>query len=119
MGYSAFFSPDLGNYPVVCIHEKLTGQPCPSCGLSHSFSLILAGRIDEAIGWNKYSVRVFLFFFLQLLLRGIFSLVYIRAADTRTRNGIVTADIVITITLFLIAFIPFMEFLVRSFAGMF
>ena len=44
-GYSLIFSPDRNEYPVVCIHEKLTGVPCPSCGLSHSFSLILRGRI--------------------------------------------------------------------------
>jgi len=119
MGYSAFFSPDLGNYPVVCIHEKLTGEPCPSCGLSHSFSLILSGRTDEALAWNEYSVRVFLFFFLQLLMRFVLSVFYIRASATRSRNAIVSADIVITITLFLIAFIPFMEFVLRSFAGMF
>jgi hypothetical protein len=119
MGYSAFFSPDLGNYPVACIHEKLTGEPCPSCGLSHAFSLILSGRTDEALEWNEYSVRVFLFFFLQLILRGVLSGFYIRASGTRSRNAIVTTDIVITMTLFLVAFIPFMEFVVRSFAGMF
>lgn len=119
MGYSAFFSPDLGNYPVVCVHEKLTGDPCPSCGLSHSFSLILSGRFDEAIAWNSYSVRVFLFFFLQLLMRGVFAIFYIRASDTRSRNAIVTTDIVITITMFLAAFVPFMQFVVRSFSGLF
>ncbi len=37
--YSGFFSPDKDNYPVVCIHERLTGEQCASCGLSHSFSL--------------------------------------------------------------------------------
>ncbi len=119
MGYSAFFSPNLGNYPVVCIHEKLTGEPCPSCGLSHAFSLILSGRTDEALGWNEYSVRVFLFFFLQFFLRGVFSIVHIRAEGTRARNAIVSTDIVITITLFLLAFLPFMKFVVRSFAAMF
>jgi len=31
MLYSGIFSPDTGDYPVVCIHEKLTGQPCASC----------------------------------------------------------------------------------------
>ena len=31
--YSGIFSPDKDNYPVTCIHEKLTGLPCVSCGL--------------------------------------------------------------------------------------
>ena len=66
MGYSGFYSPDENEYPVVCIHEKLTGEQCPSCGLSHAFSLIIRGRIDEALLLNSASLRVFLFFALQL-----------------------------------------------------
>ncbi len=49
MIYSGIFSPDKDDYPVTCIHEKLTGQPCVSCGLSHSFSLIVRGRIGGSI----------------------------------------------------------------------
>ncbi|HQM70680.1 MAG TPA: DUF2752 domain-containing protein, partial [Bacteroidales bacterium] len=71
--YSAVFSPDKDNYPVPCIHEKITGQECPSCGLSHSFSLILRGRIGEAYDWNSNGMRVFLFFVCQLLMRIFFS----------------------------------------------
>jgi len=69
MGYSVFYSPDTGQYPVSCIHEKLTGEPCPSCGLSHAFSLIVRGRISEALEWNSTSLRVFLFFAVQLVMR--------------------------------------------------
>ena len=73
--YSGIFSPDQNNYPVVCIHEKITGEPCFSCGLSHSFSLIVRGRISEAYQWNIYGMRVFLFFISQLVLRiGLFTL---------------------------------------------
>ncbi|HPT11537.1 MAG TPA: DUF2752 domain-containing protein [Bacteroidales bacterium] len=69
MGYSVYYSPDKNDYPVVCFHEKITGQPCPSCGLSHAFSLIVRGRFDEAIMWNQYSVRVFIFFLVQFIIR--------------------------------------------------
>lgn len=69
MGYSAFYSPDTGRYPVGCIHEKLTGEPCPSCGLSHAFSLIVRGRVAEALEWNSTALRVFLFFAVQLAMR--------------------------------------------------
>jgi hypothetical protein len=114
MGYSAFFSPDRGNYPIVCIHEKLTGEPCPSCGMSHSFSLILQGRIDEAIEWNRFSVRVFLFFFLQLILRVLFSIRYLKEQTIAMRNAIVTSDIVVTVVMFFLAFLPFLKFLAIS-----
>ncbi len=69
MGYSGFYSPDENEYPVVCIHEKLTGEQCPSCGISHAFSLIIRGRTDEALLLNSASLRVFLFFALQLVMR--------------------------------------------------
>jgi hypothetical protein len=69
MGYSFLFSPEEDSYPVVCIHEKITGEPCPSCGMSHAFSLIVRGRIDEALQWNSYSLRIFLFFVVQLVMR--------------------------------------------------
>ena len=44
--YSGIFSPEKDNYPITCLHEQLTGKPCVSCGLSHSFSLIVRGRIN-------------------------------------------------------------------------
>ncbi|HKK43442.1 MAG TPA: DUF2752 domain-containing protein, partial [Bacteroidales bacterium] len=83
IAYSGIFSPDKNNYPVVCIHEKLTGQPCVSCGLSHSFSLIVRGRFHEAYEWNIYGFRIFLFFFSELILRIVFSVIYLKNPDTR------------------------------------
>ena len=105
--YSGFFSPVKDNYPVVCIHEKLTGQPCISCGLSHSFSLILRGRIGEALNWNMYGLRIFLFFALQLVMRVVFSLVWKK--NPGIRNQIVVYDSAATILIFLISFWPFIE----------
>lgn len=119
MGYSAFFSPDTGNYPIICIHEKLTGEPCPSCGMSHSFSLILQGRVDEAIAWNHFSIRVFLFFFLQLFLRVLLSVRYLKERTVAMRNAVVTTDIIITLAMFLLAFMPFLRFLVISVSMLF
>jgi hypothetical protein len=119
MGYSAFFSPDKGNYPIICVHEKLTGEPCPSCGMSHSFSLILQGRIDEAVAWNQYSIRVFLFFFLQLFLRGLLSVRYLKEQTLQMRNSIVFTDIIVTVAMFLLAFTPFLRFLAISVSMLF
>jgi hypothetical protein len=103
--YSGFFSPEKDNYPVACIHEKLTGQPCISCGLSHSFSLIVRGRVDEAYQWNPYGMRIFLFFAAQLVLRVAFSIFYLKYPDTRRQ--LIIVDCIGSGIIFLIAFWPF------------
>ncbi len=115
MGYSGIFSPDEGNYPVVCVHEAVTGKPCPSCGLSHGFSLIVRGRLSEAIEWNSYSLRIFLFFFLQLLMRVGLSIWYIKIPAPALRNNLIAADSSVTVVMFLLAFWPMLRFLVTSF----
>ena len=108
--YSAIFSPDKNNYPVVCIHEKLTGQPCFSCGLSHSFSLIVRGRVGEAYKWNIYGMRVFIFFVSQLLMRIVFSIYYRK--NEKNRKWLIQYDIIGSIIMFIIAFYPFFRQLV-------
>jgi len=112
--YSGIFSPERDNYPVVCIHEKLTGQPCVSCGLSHSFSLIVRGRISEAYRWNIYAMRVFLFFASQLVLRVVFSVFYSKFPGTAKQ--LITLDCIGSGIIFLVAFWPFM---VSIFSGIF
>lgn len=107
--YSGFFSPAGDNYPVVCIHEKLTGEPCVSCGLSHSFSLIIRGRISEAYNWNIYGLRVFIFFAAQLLMRIVFSVFYIKYPDYGKQ--LITYDIAVSIMLFLVSFLPYIEWI--------
>jgi len=105
--YSGIFSPVKDNYPVKCIHEKLTGEPCLSCGLSHSFSLIIRGKIAEAYQWNIYGMRVFLFFALQLAIRIVFSFFYLKHPDTR--KELIIFDIAGSVLIFLIAFFPFIR----------
>ena len=105
IAYSALFSPNMDKYPVSCIHEKLTGEPCISCGLSHSFSLIVRGRIEEAYHWNHYGMRVFLFFASQLILRVVFSIYYLKYPDTR--NQLIIIDCIGSGLIFLISFLPF------------
>ena len=103
--YSGFFSPEKDNYPVTCIHETLTGRPCVSCGLSHSFSLIVRGKIDEAFQWNHYGMRIFLFFAGQLVLRVAFSIFYVKYPDTRKQ--LVIVDCIGSGIIFLVSFWPF------------
>ena len=105
LAYSGIFSPDKNNYPVVCIHQKLTGRPCFSCGLSHSFSLIVRGRIEEAYKWNIYGMRVFIFFFSQFLMRIFFTVIYLN--NENQRIWLIRYDIAGSILLFSISFYPF------------
>jgi len=109
--YSGFFSPEKNNYPVVCVHERLTGEPCASCGLSHSFSLILQGRISEAYRWNSNGMRVFIFFAAQLVMRIVFSVYYLKHPETARQ--LIVYDAIASLTLFLIAFIPFIKWIFR------
>jgi len=107
--YSGFFSPDKDNYPVVCIHERLTGEQCASCGLSHSFSLILRGRISEAYDWNLNGLRVFIFFAAQLIMRIVFSVFYLKYHDSGKQ--LVTYDIAVSVMFFIVSFLPFIKWI--------
>jgi len=111
--YSGFFSPVKDNYPVVCIHEKLTGEPCVSCGLSHSFSLIMRGRISEAYEWNAYGLRVFIFFAGQLLMRIVFSIFYMKYPGSG--KYLIVYDSVVSAMFFLVSFLPFIEWIFKQF----
>lgn len=106
LAYSGIFSPEKNNYPVVCIHERLTGEPCFSCGLTHSFSLIVRGRISEAYEWNPYGMRVFLFFISQLLFRAVFLFVSVRHPENR--KHLIIYDSFASGVIFLISFWPFL-----------
>jgi len=107
--YSGFFSPDKDNYPVVCIHEKLTGEQCASCGLSHSISLILRGRISEAYDWNLNGLRVFIFFAAQLLMRVVFSVFYLKYPGSGKQ--LITYDVAVSVMLFIVSFLPFIKWI--------
>lgn len=111
MLYSGIFSPEKNAYPVKCIHEELTGQPCVSCGLSHSFSLIVRGRLEEAYNWNIYGMRVFIFFAAQFIMRMLFSSIYMKHAGARRQ--LVSYDIAASVTIFLISFWHFFAWIIR------
>jgi hypothetical protein len=110
--YSGFFSPEKDNYPVVCLHEKVTGQPCISCGLSHSFSLIVRGKVGEAYHWNRYGMRIFLFFVAQLVLRVAFSIFYLKYAETRKQ--LIIIDCIGSGIIFFVAFWPFIASIISG-----
>lgn len=112
IAYSGIFSPEENNYPVTCLHEKLTGEPCVSCGLSHSFSLIVRGRINEAYQWNLYGMRVFLFFASQLILRVAFSVFYLK--NTYIRKQLIIIDCIGSGLIFMLSFWPFIVSILKG-----
>jgi len=96
--YSGIFSPVNDKYPVQCIHEKITGLSCPSCGLSRSFSYIVRGDLESANEWNQYGLRVFLFFISQLILRTSVSMVLVRKRGSL--KELIIFDVMVSIVSF-------------------
>ncbi|MCX6261787.1 MAG: hypothetical protein NTY95_13340, partial [Bacteroidia bacterium] len=62
---------------------------------------------------NIYGLRVFIFFAAQLLMRIVFSIFYIKYPDTNKQ--LITYDIGISLMLFLVSFLPFIENLINQF----
>ncbi len=111
--YSAFFSPERNDYPVQCIHEQVSGEPCPSCGLSRSFSYILQGDLESAAMANRYGMRIFLFFLFHLLMR-LSNIMIIMRRKTYI-NQLVIADSSIAIVTFILAFGQFFSYYLKIF----
>jgi hypothetical protein len=107
IAYSGIFSPEKENHPVKCIHEMMTGEKCISCGLSHSFSLIVRGKVAEAYQWNTYGMRIFIFFASQLLLRLFFSWYYLNHHELYRQ--LIILDITVSSVIFIISFFPFIK----------
>lgn len=66
--YSGVFSADENNHPIDCYFAQ-RGIQCPTCGISRGFSEIMEGHLSRAQEYNANSLRLFLFFVIQLLLR--------------------------------------------------
>ena len=113
--YSGIFSPVKNNYPVKCVHEKFTGMPCPSCGLSHSFSYIVRGDFDRASDLNIYGMRVFLFFLFQLILRGS-NFIYLKRNPLNIRT-VGLLDISLSVISFFLGFSQFVGYNFRLISG--
>lgn len=111
MAYSALFTPEPDRHPVSCIHSQVSGEPCPSCGLSRAFSALVRGDTETAIALNPNAIPVFLFFAMQLVMRGLASLVVgtrqiPAVAKWMPVPRLVVTDSVLSTLLFAWAFFP-------------
>lgn len=102
--YSAIYSPEPDRHPVPCMHSQVTGEPCTSCGLSRAFSFLVRGEADAARALNPQAIPVFLFFVIQLLMRGLSSLVIKTRLIPASR--LAATDALLSALLFLWAFLP-------------
>lgn len=110
--YAALYPKN--KHPIPALLTKTTGIIPPSKGLSVSFAEIIRGNISTAKKVNPYSVRVFGFFILQLVLRVLISIAVWKG--WLTAGKIAVADICIAVTMFAYCFAPMIEFTLKLFA---
>ena len=104
--YSALISPNRNNYPVISFHDWFTGESSISSGLSHGFSSIVRGELKRANEFNPYSIRLFSFFILQLIMRLSIFFYLFRFKD-KNKVYIAVADAIASSVMFIIFFYPF------------
>jgi len=67
---SLFINPDQANF-LTCYFQELTGHPCPTCGLSHSFYAVSHLHLLESFKFHLLGPIIFLimlFLFIKLFL---------------------------------------------------
>jgi len=106
MIYSAVFSVKDNHYPIPSSLEIIRHGKDISSGLSHGFSELIRGRVQSARAFNEHGPRIFCFFLFQMLMRVIFSLLYLRYNRSVT---FICIDVGVSIALFIFAFLPFIE----------
>ncbi len=99
--YSLVFSNNI--HPIKSNCNDSVISACTSKGLSRAFSSILKLDFDKAVKYNKYSLYVFSFFFIQLILRIIFVVINYY----NNKKTIVFFDIIISVILFIYCFLYF------------
>jgi hypothetical protein len=75
--YSGFFIAAENNHVIKCGVYEQTGKYCPTCGLSRGFSEIVRLNIHSAAKYNMNALPVFIFFFVQFILRIAFSFAWL------------------------------------------
>ena len=57
--------------PILCTFRRLTGWPCPGCGLTRSFVFLAHGRLADAFGINVFGPVAFAWVVAQIPLRAV------------------------------------------------
>ena len=101
--YSGIFSAEKNNYPIKSACAEIEDHPCKTKGLSRSFSEIVRFRFESAGSYNKYGIKIFLFFLIQLFLR-VFSS-FLLHQKVLPKNYLILIDSVLSSTLYFYCFL--------------
>lgn len=105
--YSAVFSPAKSGYPIHSAHTIISGEDSASTGLSRGFSSIVRFQFEQARDYNPYSIQVFLFFLVQLIMRIFITMTYFSLIEKLGVRKSVVIDSIISGVLLLVLFEPF------------
>jgi len=116
MLYALLFSPEKQRYPIPSGSLLFWDNPTISTGLSRSFSAAVRLDFTAAKNYNPFGIRIFLFFFAQLLIR-LLALILVVHVPNKALHAMFWTDSIISVTLFLISFWPFISGIVNSFSN--
>jgi hypothetical protein len=108
MLYALLFSPQGQRHPVPSGSVLFSDHPVISTGLSRSFSAAIRLDFESAKSYNPFGIRIFLFFLIQLLMR-LSALILVNHVPYRVLHGMFWSDAIISVSLFLISFWPFLS----------
>jgi len=60
--------------PPVCSFRRMTGLPCPGCGLTRSMTEIIHGKFSAGFACHSLGLMTFIYILLQVVYRGIWLL---------------------------------------------
>jgi len=110
--YSCLFLPEEGNHLIPSFYSDLTGKTSPSLGLSRAFSALVRGQFDLADQFNPHAKNIFAFLCFQFIFR-LLSLGIDKMPFLNKRTWI-SVDILLSILLFTLAFLPLIEFTLQT-----
>jgi hypothetical protein len=99
--YSLVYPPS-GGHPLPSLYTLLSGEPSPTAGLSRSFSALVRGQFSLARQLSPYGIPLFLFFFVELLMR-VASFVLL-AKSRISLKKILIPDVILSMILFLLCY---------------
>ncbi len=102
-GYSVFFALTGLNPPV----KPTFGFNTASTGLSRAFVQICKGNFNQATILNKFAIPIFIFFTSSVLLR--LTTIVLLFNNRFGKNLVLFTDILLTLLLFLWAFVPLIK----------
>jgi len=68
-------SASISRLPVLCAFRRITGIPCPGCGLTRSWVALGEGSFHQSLVFHRLGWLVMLYVFTQALRHGLWLLV--------------------------------------------